>query len=108
MVKPEKHVFVCLNSRPPGHPKGSCTAGGAQDVLMELGRELEERQLFDRFKVTRTSCLGPCELGPTVLIYPEAVMYTGVRPADVREIVEDHLLGGRVVERLEAPPEVWG
>jgi len=108
MPKPEKHVFICLNSRPPNHPKGSCTANGAQDVLMEFGRQLEERQLFGRFKITRTSCLGPCELGPTVLIYPEGLMYTGVQPGDVREIIEEHLLGDRPVERLRVSPEVWG
>ncbi len=107
MPRPEKHVFICLNSRPPGHPKGSCSANGAQDVLMELGRELEERALFDRFKLTRTSCLGPCEMGPTVLVYPEGVMYGGVQPGDVREIIEEHLLGGRPVERLKVPAACW-
>lgn len=107
MPRPEKHVFICLNSRPPGHPKGSCTANGSQDVLMEFGRELDERALFGRIIVTRTSCLGPCDLGPIVLVYPEGVMYGGVKPGDVREIIDEHLLGGKPVERLKVPSEVW-
>ena len=107
MARPEKHIFCCVNSRPPGHPKGSCTANGGQDVLMELVRELEDRELFGRFRVTRTGCLGPCDLGPIVLVYPEAVMYGGVQPEDVAEIVEEHLLGNRPVERLKVPEMVW-
>ncbi len=107
MPRPEKHIFICLNPRPPGHPKGSCTTNGGQDVLMEFARELEERALFGRLKLTRTSCLGPCDLGPIVLVYPEGVMYGGVQPGDVHEIIDEHLLGDRPVERLKVPPEVW-
>lgn len=108
MPKPEKHVFICLNVRPPGHPKGSCTQNGAQDLMTEFGQQLEARQLFGRIAVTRTGCLGPCDLGPTVLVYPEGVMYGKVTTADVAEIVEEHLLGGRPVERLQVPSEIWG
>ena len=75
MPKPEKHVFVCLNSRPPGHPKGSCTERGAEELLIELGRLMEVRQAFGKIAITRTGCLGPCELGPTLLVYPDGVMY---------------------------------
>jgi (2Fe-2S) ferredoxin len=76
-------------------------------MLMEFGRELEERALFGRFKLTRTSCLGPCDLGPTVLVYPEGVMYGRVQASDVREIIEDHLLGDHPVERLKVPEAIW-
>lgn len=107
MPRPEKHVLICLNSRPPGHPKGSCMTGGAQDIVMEFARLLEERQLHGRIKITRTSCLGPCELGPTILVYPEGVMYGGVTAADVEEIVTDHLLDNQPIERLKVPAEVW-
>ena len=108
MPKPLKHVFICLNSRPPGHPKGSCTVNGAQDVMIEFGRQMEERDLFGRIAVTRTGCLGPCDLGPTVLVYPEGIMYGNVTVADVGEIFDEHLLGDRPVERLKVPAEVWG
>ena len=107
MPKPEKHIFICLNSRPPGHPKGSCTLGGAQDLLTEFAEQLEARDLKGRFRLTRTGCLGPCELGPIVLVYPESVMYGRVSPGDVSEIIDDHLLSDRPVERLRVPLDMW-
>ena len=108
MPKPEKHVVVCLNSRPNGHPKGSCTERGAEGLLMEFGRLMEARPAFGRVAITRTGCLGPCELGPTVLVYPDAVMYVGAQAGDIEEIFDQHLLGNQPVERLQAPPEIWG
>ena len=108
MPKPERHVFICTNQRPPGHPKGSCTERGAQDLVEEFGRVLEERNSFGKIKITRSGCLGPCELGPSVLVYPDGIMYVGVQQADVAEIFDRHLLDGNPVERLLAPPEVWG
>lgn len=107
MPKPEKHVFVCINSRPPGHPKGSCTERGSEGLLMEFGRLMEERQAHGKVAITRTSCLGPCALGPSVLVYPEGVMYVGVQAADVEEIFDEHLLKGQPVTRLQAPAEIW-
>ena len=108
MPKPEKHVFVCINSRPHGHPKGSCTERGAEELLIELGRLMEVRQAFGKIAITRTGCLGPCELGPTLLVYPDGVMYVGVQTGDIEDIFDQHLLGGRPVDRLKAPPEIWG
>ena len=107
MPKPEKHVFICLNQRPPGHPKGSCTERGTQDLLEEFGRIMEEREAWGRVAITKTGCLGPCELGPTVLVYPDGVMYVEVKAGDVAEIFDKHLLGGHPVERLMAPAEIW-
>jgi (2Fe-2S) ferredoxin len=108
MPRPEKHVFVCVNARPPGHPKGSCTERGAEALLEEFARLMEDRRAFGRVAITRTSCLKPCELGPSVLVYPDGVMYVGVEASDVEEIFDRHLLGGEPVERLRAPAEIWG
>ena len=108
MPKPEKHVFVCLNQRPPGHPNGSCTDRGGPDLMAEFGRLLEKNQAWGRVKITRSGCLGPCELGPNVLVYPDGVLYVGVQTADVTEIFENHLLGGQPVQRLVAPAHIWG
>jgi (2Fe-2S) ferredoxin len=68
---------------------------------------MEDRQAYGKVAVTRTSCLGPCELGPSVLVYPEGVFYVGVQAADVEEIFDEHLLGGRPVTRLQAAAEIW-
>lgn len=107
MPKPEKHVFICFNARPPGHPKGSCSERGAEALLAEFRRLMEERETYGKVAITRTSCLGPCELGPSVLVYPEGVLYVGVQEADVAEIFDEHLIGERPVRRLMAPADIW-
>ncbi len=107
MPKPEKHIFICLNSRPLGHPKGSCTLAGAQELLTEFAEQLEAREIKGQFRLTRTGCLGPCEAGPIVLVYPEGVMYGGVQARDVSDIIDDHLLGDRPMERLRVSPDEW-
>ncbi len=108
MAKPEKHVFVCMHTRPADSPKGSCQARGAQAVVDAFAEQFERRGLWGRFKLSTSSCLGICEHGPSVLVYPEGVMYCKVHAEDVAPIIEEHLLGGTPVEALLAPPEVWG
>ena len=75
MPKPEKHVFVCTQSRPAGHPRGSCGENGCRELWEGFVNELEKRQLFDKIAITNTGCLGPCSTGANVLVYPEGVMY---------------------------------
>ncbi len=95
------HVFVCTNKRPPGHPKGSCADRGCTDVLFTLNEMVDTNDvLVETVKVNTTNCLGPCRAGPTLVVYPEGTWYGGVSEADVAEIVREHLLGGRPVERL--------
>jgi len=108
MPKPEKHVFVCTQSRPAGHPRGSCGEKGCAQIWEAFANELESRGLFDKIAITNTGCLGPCSVGANVLVYPEGIMYGKVTAADVAEIFESHLIGGTPVARLQLPPEVWG
>lgn len=89
-----------MNQRPPGHPKGSCQTVGASSVLEAFYGELEKRDLFGHVMVTGTFCMGPCDKGPTVVVYPEGVWYGKVTPEDVTEIVNGHLQQGQPVERL--------
>ncbi len=97
------HVFVCLNRRPLGHPKGCCADRGAPEVLDRFRGEFEARHLWESVRLASSSCLGPCEMGPTVVVYPDAVWYGRVTPDDVPEIVERHLVGGQPLERLRIP-----
>ncbi len=106
MPKPEKHVFVCAQSRPAGHPRGSCGEKNSAAVLEAFLNSVQVRGLFN-IQVTATGCMGPCTEGPTVIVYPEAVMYNGVRVEDVATIISEHLLEGKPVERLLAPAEIW-
>lgn len=107
MPKPKKHLFVCTQNRGPGHPRGSCNQSGCASVMDELMFEFQKRDLHGKFQITATSCLGPCGSGPSVLVYPEGVMYGRVGKEDVAAIIDEHLVGDKPVERLRLPPEMW-
>lgn len=109
LPKPQSHVFVCNQVRAPGHPFGSCSERKAEDVFMTFMAEVRARGLDGRVQVTNTGCLGgPCSMGPTVIVYPDAVKYHKVETAgDIAAIIEEHLVGGVPVERLKVPAEAW-
>lgn len=96
----EHHVFVCLNSRPAGAPRRSCTSDGNSQLFIALQKLVKEAGLKGRVRINRAGCLDKCEHGPVVVVYPEAVWYGNVQPEDAEEIVREHLVGGRPVERL--------
>ena len=100
MAKIERHFFVCTNTRP-AEGKPSCGARGSAALLTALQEGLGAHpELWGKVAVTPSGCLGPCFEGPTIVVYPEAVWYVGVKPEDVAEIIEQHMLAGRPVERL--------
>jgi (2Fe-2S) ferredoxin len=107
MAKPARHVFVCSQNRPASHPRGSCGQKGCSEVVDEIMQQWMQRQCFQQVLVTTSSCIGPCGMGPNILVYPEGVMYNNVTKADVAEIFDQHLLGGNPVERLKAPADIW-
>ncbi|MGZ8238695.1 MAG: (2Fe-2S) ferredoxin domain-containing protein, partial [Methylobacter sp.] len=106
MPRPEKHVFVCTQNRPQGHPRGSCASSGCAEVMNEFMNEIQTRNLFEKIALTNTGCMGPCMMGPSVLVYPEGVMYGKVQKEDVKTIIEQHLLGGEPVADLIVPAEI--
>ncbi len=96
----EKHIFVCGNQRPAGHPRGCCDPLAEARLQKLFKQKLAQRGLKGRVRANQAGCLDQCEHGPNVVVYPEAVWYGGVSEADVDEIVESHIVGGRPVERL--------
>jgi (2Fe-2S) ferredoxin len=104
MGQPEHYVFVCLNQRPAGHPKGSCLDRGAAGVFEAL-REEQGARLLTNVKVVATGCVEGCLSGPVMLVVPDNVWYGGVTEADVPAIVEQHLIGGEPVELLRLEPD---
>jgi (2Fe-2S) ferredoxin len=95
-----RHVFVCTNERPVGG-KPSCGARGGAAIVAALQSALARHpEACATAAVTACGCLGPCFDGPTVVVYPEGTWYAGVRVEDVDELVREHLVGGRAVERL--------
>ena len=107
MAKPVKHVFVCSQSRPAGHPRGSCAEKGCNDVLQTFWQELQKRNASERIAVTYSGCLGPCDQGANVLVYPEGILYGHVTKEDVMEIFDSHLVGDVPVERLRVADGIW-
>ena len=99
----DRHVFVCTNLREPNNPKGSCSQKGSEELPMLFKKELEGKAA-GRVRINKSGCLDACERGCTVVVYPEGVWYGGVTKDDVKQIVEEHLVGGRPVERLKMKP----
>lgn len=79
---------------------------GVSEVWDEFAYVFQQRSLTGRFALSNTGCLGPCN-GPHVLVYPEGIMYGKVTKDDVAAIVDEHLLDGKPVERLQLPQEIW-
>jgi (2Fe-2S) ferredoxin len=100
-----RHLFVCTNQRPAGDPRGCCADKGSAEVAEAFKRRLHERGLKRIVRANKAGCLDQCARGVTVVVYPDGVWYGGVTPADVDEIIEAHVIGGRPVERLRIPPE---
>ena len=105
MPLPKYHIFVCINERPEDHPKESCMPKNPLAILKTFRSMIEAANLWGTVKLTRSMCLGPCHLGPVVVIYPEAIWYGKVTPEEAAIIFEEHIQGGQVVERLQIPAE---
>ena len=86
------HVLVCGGT--------GCTSSGSARIIEALEREIGDRGLSEEIKVIKTGCFGLCALGPIMIVYPEGAFYSMVKPEDIPEIVEEHLLKGRIVTRL--------
>lgn len=100
MARFERHLFICENERPEGHPRGSCSGRGSVALTKAFKDALRRRGLNSRIRANISGCLDACEFGPVVVVYPDAVWYGGVSVDDVAEIIEQHLVGGMPVERL--------
>ena len=101
----DKHIFICTNQREEGHPRGCCNPTGEGELQRLFKVKLAQRGLKN-VRANKSGCLDQCELGPTVVVYPEAVWYGGVKPEDVDEIIESHIVQGRPVERLIIPDAI--
>lgn len=88
----EKHLLICGAT--------GCLSSGSAKVREALEQELSERGLTGRYRLVMSGCPGFCEVGPIIVVYPDRVFYCRIKPEDIPELVEKHLLGGEVVERL--------
>lgn len=86
------HALICAGAQ--------CLAAGGNGFEDALRDELKKHNLEEEISIVETGCMGACQLGPLLVVYPEGVMYTKVQPKDAKEIVEEHFLKGRPVRRL--------
>lgn len=96
----EHHIFICENLRTDEDPRGSCAAKGSPAIREAMKKEIKARGLRGKVRANQSGCLDACEFGPSMVVYPEGIWYGGVTPADVPEILESHIIGGKPVERL--------
>ena len=101
-----RHIFFCLNQRDQG--EDSCANHGAKAGFDRCKSRIKEAGLSGpgQVRVNKAGCLDRCAGGPVAVVYPEAVWYTFVDNDDIDEIVDSHLVHGKVVERLLLPPSV--
>ena len=86
------HVLICGGT--------GCTSSNSEKIIEKMKEEIKARGLENEVNVVRTGCFGLCALGPIMIVYPEGAFYSMVKVEDVPEIVEEHLLKGRIVKRL--------
>lgn len=105
MAQRRRYLFVCVNSRPDGTPKGSCAARGAVAMHAKLKEALKARGLAElEARACTSSCLDACWVGPVISVEPDHYFYGRVTEADIPEIVDAFAEGTRV-ERLVLRPE---
>lgn len=92
-----KHILVCTRDG-----EGRCAQKGGFEIFQKFREEIKTRGLGDLL-TTQLGCTGQHAFGPTVVIHPDGVWYKEIKPEDVGEIIDKHLVGGEVVERLVNP-----
>jgi (2Fe-2S) ferredoxin len=105
MPKFTSHIFVCGNQRPPDSPRGCCDPEGNEELCRLLRAELKRHDVGPLVRANKSGCLDQCEHGPTVVIYPQEIWYGGVTAADIPRIVEQTIVGGRILSDLLIPDD---
>jgi len=100
----KKHLFFCINQKDNG--KACCQDHHASDFRDYAHDKLKALGLIGegQYRVNKAGCLGRCELGPVLVVYPEGVWYTYESYKDIDEIIDTHLLKGQIVDRLLIDP----
>jgi (2Fe-2S) ferredoxin len=97
----EQHVFFCVNAREDGRP--CCADRGAVAAQKHAKKRIKELDLNGQGKVrmNQAGCLDRCEEGPVLVVYPQGTWYTYVDTSDIDDIIDTHIIGGKIVERLK-------
>ena len=96
-----RHLFFCCNQREP--PEKCCANAGAADMQAYAKGRIKALGMSGsgQIRINKAGCLDRCDNGPVLVVYPDAVWYTYIDKDDIEEIIQEHLVHGRVVERLK-------
>jgi (2Fe-2S) ferredoxin len=97
----DKHIFICINQRAEGANRKSCGEAHGMQIVDAFKTRLKELKLPLKIRAQKSGCLDICDFGQTLVIYPEGVFYVGVELNDVEEIIQEHIINNRIVERLK-------
>ena len=107
MKRFDKHIFVCENKRPDGHPRGCCADKNSAQIRNEFKKRIKELGLITSVRANAAGCLDACEYGVTVVVYPEQIWYGDVNINEVEEIIQEHVVRNNPVERLKIKDEKY-
>ncbi len=107
LPQPAFYIFKCEQSNPPGMPKPSCVNPQTQDLFQHLAQILMQKGIIGTVQPIRTSCMNRCNVGPVMLVEPGHVMYAQLDKEKISRIVDEHIIGGKVVEEYVIDGELW-
>lgn len=105
--QPAFYIFKCEQSAPPGMPKPSCVNEMTRDLFQYMGQQLMVKGIVQTVQPIRTACLNRCQMGPVMLVEPGHHMYVGLTKEKIDRIIDEHIIGGNVVEEYLISKEFW-
>ena len=105
--QPSFYIFKCQQSAPPGMPKPSCVTPESEDIFQFMAMTLMQKGLVGNVMPIQTGCLGRCNAGPIMLVEPGHVMYAGLTKDKIVKIIDEHIIGGNIVEEYLIDEELW-
>jgi len=109
--QPAFYIFKCQQSAPPGMPKPSCVSQNnpeSQQLMQHLSQTLMQKGIIATVQPIQTSCLNRCQQGPVILVEPGHTMYVELTKEKIDRIIDEHIIGGNVVNEYVIADEMWG
>lgn len=106
--QPAFYMFMCSVERPPHFPKPSCVNAGTRDLFQHLSQVLMQKGVINTVVPVQTGCLNRCSQGPIMIVEPGHFMYTGLNKEKIDRIVDEHIIGGKVVGEYLINEFMWG
>ena len=109
--QPAFYIFKCQQSAPPGMPKPSCVSQNnpeSQQLFQHLSQQLMMKGIIATVQPIQTSCLNRCQQGPVILVEPGHTMYVNLTKEKIDRIIDEHSIGGNVVNEYVIDESVWG